>query len=138
VLRANQMYVEPWLVRHVATRRHIEYRPGWRIGAFEQDAAGVAVAASHAQLGSEELAFDYLVGCDGARSTVRRQLAIALRGADGLGEQYFGGGMLATHVRAPALYDGCLRDRPAFHYWIGNPRRARRSSRSMAAASSSC
>jgi hypothetical protein len=28
--------------------------------------------------------------------------------------------MLAVHFRA-ALHDGCLRDRPAFQYWIGNP-----------------
>ncbi|WP_017920153.1 FAD-dependent monooxygenase [Burkholderia gladioli] len=121
VLRANQMMVERYLAACIRGRPHIDYRAGWQVEQFSQHASGVAIRARHASLGTREFAASYLVGCDGARSLVRKELGIALRGPDGIGEQYFGGGMLATHLRAPTLYRGCLRDRPAFQYWVGNP-----------------
>jgi 2-polyprenyl-6-methoxyphenol hydroxylase-like FAD-dependent oxidoreductase len=120
MIRANQMYVEPYLIRRIAERHRIDYRPGWRVERFAQDTGGVTIWATHAQHGPRQWQCQYLAGCDGARSTVRRQLGIALRGFDGAEDRYFGGAMLATHVRAPALYTECLRDRPAFQYWIGN------------------
>jgi len=45
---------------------------GWRSTAIEQDDAGVTVAVRHERTGEERtLSARYLVGCDGARSTVR-------------------------------------------------------------------
>ncbi|WP_414445278.1 FAD-dependent monooxygenase [Burkholderia sp. 22PA0106] len=121
VLRANQMQVEAHLAEHIRTQTGIDYRPGWHVETFRQDAGGVTLRANHAALGASTFECDYLIGCDGARSMVRDELGIALEGPDGIGGQYFGGRMLATYFRAPALYAGCLRERRAFQYWISNP-----------------
>jgi len=58
VLRANQMYVEQFVMNHIVTRPNITYRPDWRVEQFAQDAAGVTVHASHEHKGSETWTFD--------------------------------------------------------------------------------
>ena len=51
----------------------------------------------------------YVVGCDGGHSFVRRMLGAHYRGFDALQQQYMGGRMIASHIRARTL----LRERPA-------------------------
>jgi hypothetical protein len=47
----------------------------------------------------------YLVGGDGARSTVRRQLDIAYGGEAGVKRPFFGGRMYAVYLLCPAFYE---------------------------------
>ncbi|MGU3496729.1 FAD-dependent monooxygenase [Xanthobacteraceae bacterium A53D] len=53
---------------------------GVELGSFTQDAAGVTAALRHADGRTEEVRAAYLVGADGARSTVRHELGIAFEG----------------------------------------------------------
>ena len=62
----------------------------------------------------------YLVGCDGARSTIRKQLGFHYRGESGIARDYMGGRMLSIWFRAPGLYDGIPFPR-AWQYWAVNP-----------------
>lgn len=54
-----------------------EVRRGVELTGFAQDASGVTVS-----LGSSEVRADWLVGCDGANSTVRQKAGIAWKGRD--------------------------------------------------------
>ncbi len=117
--RANQMHVDRVLFNHVAARPNIVCRFGWRVDAFEQDAEGVTVTATSAQA-SECWRVQYLVGCDGGRSFVRRSLGIRFGGEASLEERYFGGRMFSTYIRSPELHD-LLQPRQAWQYWAVNP-----------------
>lgn len=67
-----------------------------------------------------EIAAQYLLGADGARSAVRRQLGIRMQGEDGSSERTFmSGTMLSYYVRAPGLIERSGR-RPALLTWILN------------------
>jgi hypothetical protein len=70
--RINQIYLEPVLFAHAA--RSVRILDRTRVTAFTQHADGIVAAA-----GSERVGCEYLVGCDGGRSTVRRAIG-SLRG----------------------------------------------------------
>lgn len=120
--RANQMYVERFLFDHAKTRPNIVMRFGWHAENFEQDADGVRLTAvSEVDGTTQTWQAQYLVGCDGGRSLIRRTLGIKFRGEAGLEQRYFGGRMFSTYVRAPALYRDFLGHRRAWQYWAVNP-----------------
>ena len=77
VLRANQMYVEAFLLDQARRRERITLRFGWEVTDFTQDADGVTLAAQAVDGGgNERWRADYMIGCDGGRSFVRRTLGI--------------------------------------------------------------
>ena len=120
--RANQMYVERFLLEHVKTRPNIVMRFGWHVEQFDQDDAGVRLTAERAANGERDSwHVQYVAGCDGGRSGVRRALGIKFRGEAGLEQRYFGGRMFSTYVRAPALHRESLGSRRAWQYWAVNP-----------------
>jgi 2-polyprenyl-6-methoxyphenol hydroxylase-like FAD-dependent oxidoreductase len=120
--RANQMHVDRLLAEHMATRPHIVSRFGWRVDGFAQDADGVMVSAMNDQTGAADgWRVQYLVGCDGGRSLVRRSLGLRFGGEAALEDRYFGGRMFSTYVRSPALYRDVLKRRQAWQYWAVNP-----------------
>lgn len=122
LLRANQMYVEAFLLDEARRRERITLRFGWEVTEFAQDTDGVTLHARAANGGSEERwRADYLIGCDGGRSFVRRSLGIRYAGEDTLQQAYFGGRMFASYLRAPALYRDVLKDRACFQHWAINP-----------------
>ncbi|QDW40544.1 monooxygenase [Bradyrhizobium sp. KBS0727] len=120
ILRANQMYVENLVFERAKNRPGIDFRRGWTVLDFDQDADFVRLTACPNEGQAERWRCQYLVGCDGARSMVRRGLGIAYSGFSKLDQAYFGGAMLATYLRAPTLHRTFLADRPAFQYWIVN------------------
>ena len=63
---------------------------------------------------------DYLAGCDGGQSLVRRSLGIRYEGESTLDQPFFGGPMVSTHVRIPRLYER-VAAAPSWQYWIVNP-----------------
>lgn len=120
--RANQMYVEDFLLKHLRTRCNIELRFGWQADQFSQDADGVSLNATRVADGqTEHWQARYLVGCDGGHSAVRRSLGIRYSGYDRLEQAYLGGRMISTYLRAPTLYRDYLGRRRAWMYWVVNP-----------------
>ena len=123
VHRAQQMFIEPVLKRHVETLPAVDLRFGWRVDAVVQDGEHVRVQATEVLSGkSEELEADYAVGCDGARSLVRETLDIHYEGENAEDRQFLGGRMLATHLDAPAFY-ACAGVKQSWQYWSINRER---------------
>ena len=120
ILRANQMYVETFLLAQARKRPNIIVRFGWQVEKFEDDAGGVTVEAQ-AGGAHETWRAQYLVGCDGGRSFVRRSLALRYHGFAKLDTPHYGGRMVATHMRAPTLYREHLARRHGWQYWVMNP-----------------
>jgi 2-polyprenyl-6-methoxyphenol hydroxylase-like FAD-dependent oxidoreductase len=120
LLRANQMYVEAFLFEHACTRPNITIRFGWQVDKFDEDADGVTVEATSGGQ-RETWRAQYLAGCDGGRSFVRRSLALRYHGFASLDSPQYGGRQNATYFRAPTLYRDHLAHRPGWNYWVVNP-----------------
>ncbi len=119
--RANQMYVEKFLLEHVRTRPNIAVRFGWRVEDFDDDGDGVTLNAVCERNGKREIwRSAYLAGCDGGQGMVRRALGIHYSGG-ALQQAYMGGRMFSTHVRVPTLARDFLRNDIGFQYWVINP-----------------
>src|SRR5262249_27768139 len=121
LLRANQMYVEQFLLAHARTRPNITVRFGWSVTGSQEDEAGVTVEAEGRDGNRETWRAQYLAGCDGGRSFIRRWLALRYQGFSKLDSPHYGGRMNATFFRAPTLYRDHLEKRPGWNYWIVNP-----------------
>ncbi len=121
ILRANQMYVEAFLLAHARTRANITVRFGWHADRFDDDDGGVTVEAASRSGARETWRAQYLVGCDGGRSFVRRSLALRYHGFAKLDSPHYGGRMNATYLRAPTLYRDHLAHRHCWQYWVVNP-----------------
>ncbi|MFH5924980.1 FAD-dependent monooxygenase [Roseomonas xinghualingensis] len=67
------------LTRHLG-RAGIAVERGVTLTGLRQQAGGVAVRLAHANGTTEEAAFRYVVGCDGAHSSVRHALGISFEG----------------------------------------------------------
>ncbi|SFD64197.1 FAD-dependent oxidoreductase [Streptomyces aidingensis] len=93
----------------------VEIAPGCRITGLEQDEKGVTAVLS----GGRERSGSFLVGCDGARSTVRKLLRIPFPGRTAV-ERY----AVAT-VRAALLWPGAEPDEGALHRALPGPDRGR-------------
>ena len=120
--RADQIRVADFLLKHIRRQSNVELRFGWQADQFSQDANGVALTATRVTDGeSEQWQACYLVGCDGAHSDVRRSLGIGYSGYDRLEQDYLGGRMISTYLRAPTLYRDYLSRRRAWMYWVVNP-----------------
>ncbi len=122
LFRANQMYVEAELFRHIQTLKQIEPRYGWRCVEITVAAGGgFAVTIEEVASGRvERLDCDYLVGCDGGHSFVRRWLDISYGGERPHDQAYGSGATVATHMRAPALYERGILHRRCWQYWTVN------------------
>jgi len=94
---------------------------GWRLSSFTADADGV-LAEVESQAGERrKIRARYLLGIDGASSTVRRALGFRMIGEDGTARRAFmGGTMLSFFIRAPTLVAASGRT-PTHMTWIINP-----------------
>ena len=81
LLVLRQAEVEAALIAHLAGRGH---SVGWgtELLSYRRDEAGVLVTLRHHGGHTELVRARYLVGCDGANSTVRRQAGVAFKGGD--------------------------------------------------------
>lgn len=74
-----QPQLEALLRERVSHLRNVEVRLGWKLTDVVQNEAGVEVRAIHTASGdAASIEADYLLACDGAGSTVRTRLGIAL------------------------------------------------------------
>lgn len=105
LFRCNQMYVEAQLLKHIQTLDRVDSRFGWRCVEIVDSQGPVRVVIQNAETGQrEEITCDYLAGCDGPQSVVRRHLGIAYSGEKPEEQSYGSGATVATHLRAPELY----------------------------------
>ena len=109
----SKPFFDPILQKHVRNLPGVEVRHRTAFESFRQNERSVAVTIVDAENGARsEIEADYLVGCDGGRSNVRRQLGIELQGA-------FSQGMnVAVLFRSPLL--SISRHGPAVQYQIIN------------------
>ncbi len=118
--RANFFFIEPILKARIDKLPSVDVRFGHRLTAFEQDADGVSASVVRADDGTElVIRCDWLVGCDGASSTVRQSLGIGYAGKGGEDETFMRGRMLSTYVDAPELA-ALMTFEPGWHYWTVN------------------
>jgi 2-polyprenyl-6-methoxyphenol hydroxylase-like FAD-dependent oxidoreductase len=109
----SKPYFDPVLHKHVATLPSVELRYNTVFESFQQDDEKVVSKIVDAQTGHNGIIESaYLVGCDGGRSNIRRQLGIQYEGV-------FAQGMnVAVLFRAPLLQH--TRHGPAVQYQIIN------------------
>jgi len=115
--RINQIYLEPVLFAHAEGTPGLRIRNRTRIDAFTQDADGVSATGVDLDSGrAVQVRCDYLIGCDGGRSMVRKAIGARLSGTDVVGR------VQSTYFRAPALL-GLLKHPPAWATFALNTRR---------------
>jgi len=115
--RINQIYLEPLLFAHAAAAPGVRILNRTRVDGFEQHAGGVRATATDLDSGATlVLHGDYLVGCDGGRSSVRKAIGATLAGTDVVGR------VQSTYFRAPELL-ALAPHAPAWATFSLNPRR---------------
>jgi 2-polyprenyl-6-methoxyphenol hydroxylase-like FAD-dependent oxidoreductase len=79
--RCPQLWFDPILARAAAASPQVALRYRRRLIEFKQDETGVTAVIENSESGAREtVRAQYLVGCDGSGSTVRRALGIELEG----------------------------------------------------------
>jgi 2-polyprenyl-6-methoxyphenol hydroxylase-like FAD-dependent oxidoreductase len=118
--RSNQVHVEKVVFEHLLRTEAVTCRLGTEFLGFEETADGVTVRVRPAEGGPEEtISCRYLVGCDGGRSLVRRQLGITYEGEEQ--ETGFSSGLHPSkYLRIPNLAKSVIRE-PAWQYWLVRP-----------------
>ena len=104
----SQMWFDPILQRFAGAFPHVALRYRRRLESLEPREQGVAANIVDLDTGEREcVEAEYLVGCDGANSAVRRDLGIALEG-ETLGHP------VHLYFRAPGLLRDCGRQPAVF------------------------
>jgi 2-polyprenyl-6-methoxyphenol hydroxylase-like FAD-dependent oxidoreductase len=83
----SQYTLEPLLKRTAESLSNVDVRFGYELVSFEQDDDAVSARVRGLDGQLQVIRADYLVGCDGGRSTVRKQLGIELEGDGGIGQR---------------------------------------------------
>jgi 2-polyprenyl-6-methoxyphenol hydroxylase-like FAD-dependent oxidoreductase len=115
--RINQIYLEPILFACARERSQIRILNRVQIERFNQSQDGV-LAYGRDLDGSDEItiAADYLIGCDGGRSMVRKAIGARFAGTDVVQR------VQSTYICAPQLKDMIVQ-KPAWMTMSLNPRR---------------
>ncbi len=114
VVRLSQYFLNPILYQYAKDFPNITLLPEAVFRRYETMENGVRVIADSIPNDEPiELEGTYLVGCDGARSAVRKQMGVKFRGDSQLGRTR------STLVRCPQIRD-LYKNRPAWMNWITN------------------
>ncbi|XUM21130.1 FAD-dependent oxidoreductase [Bradyrhizobium oligotrophicum S58] len=115
--RINQIYLEPILFACAEAQRGITILNRVEVDQFDQNEHGVIARARDLDAGQDiTISADYLIGCDGGRSTVRKLIGSRLSGTDVVQR------VQSTYIHAPALKD-LITQKPAWMTMSLNPRR---------------
>ena len=116
--RINQIYIEPILFAHAQSMQNLRIICRTQVTRFEQDETGVTAWADDLD-GGEPLRIrcDYLVGCDGGRSMVRKAIGATFTGVDTVAR------VQSTLIDAPDLLKH-IAVKPAWATFSVNPRRS--------------
>ncbi|MDP9968894.1 2-polyprenyl-6-methoxyphenol hydroxylase-like FAD-dependent oxidoreductase [Variovorax paradoxus] len=115
--RINQIFLEPLIFAHAQSTDGVRILNRTQIDGFAQDAEGVDATATNLDTGETfRIRCDFMIGCDGGKSMVRKQIGAKLSGTDVVGR------VQSTYFRAPALL-GLLKHKPAWATFALNTRR---------------
>ncbi|WP_316192542.1 FAD-dependent oxidoreductase [Bradyrhizobium sp. SZCCHNRI1029] len=115
--RINQIYLEPILFACAEAQRGITILNRVEVDRFDQDENSVIAWARDLDAGRDiTISADYLIGCDGGRSAVRKLIGARLSGTDVVQR------VQSTYIHAPALKD-LITQKPAWMTMSLNPRR---------------
>jgi 4-hydroxyisophthalate hydroxylase len=112
--RLPQYLVESVLRKRLVQLDNVEARFGWMAETVAQDKNGARVTVSKDGV-KETLEADYVVGCDGSHSTIRRQIGIERSGAD------FDQIMVLALFRSKELHEKLKRFPPRSTYRVLHP-----------------
>jgi 2-polyprenyl-6-methoxyphenol hydroxylase-like FAD-dependent oxidoreductase len=116
--RINQIFLEPILFEHAAAQPRIRIINRTSVEDVVVEDTSASVALRDLETGTvRHLSCRYLIGCDGARSVVRRAIGAELAG-DAVVQR-----VQSTYIRAPDLL-GRQHHEPAWGTGAINPRRA--------------
>ncbi|MGE3927943.1 MAG: FAD-dependent monooxygenase, partial [Lautropia sp.] len=99
-----------------------DIRYGWTLDRFADEGSSVSATIRPSAGPVVGIRAQFLVGADGARSFVRRELGIPWDGVTGIQREFMGGRMFAVYLRAPAFLS-VLRHPKAWMYVAVNHRR---------------
>lgn len=116
--RCSQIYLEAILRDAATARPGVDIRFGQRLETFRRTGDGVVAEIRNLEDDTTyRVSARHLVGADGGRSTVRRQLGIRYEGEGGVTRQMMGGAMLATLFDVAPGQDWLTVD-TAWQYWV--------------------
>ncbi len=132
--RVSQKFVEVCLRKHAEEFASNDIRYGWKLESFSDSSVDKASkpiqaliervneSSQNASTTPERIQVhtNYLIGADGARSSIRHHLQIPWGGATGFKRNFMGGKMLAVYLKAPQFYPRNPNDR-AWMYVAVNP-----------------
>ncbi|HEY3920223.1 MAG TPA: FAD-dependent monooxygenase [Stellaceae bacterium] len=122
LLRLNQMICEDFLFKHIQTLAGIDVRFGWQCTSFTPRTDGIGAEIEHVESGRKQrIEAEYIVGCDGGRGLVRRQLGVKYGGDSANPDRpaYLNGPMVSTYVSAPDFFKRIPHKR-CWQYWTVN------------------
>ncbi len=123
--RVSQKFVEATLRRHAEASARNDIRYGWKLLDFEQQDDAVSARLQPTEGGEPvPVRARFLVGADGARSTVRNRLGIAWGGDTGVKREFMGGQMFAVYLRAPDFHRVVPHGRAWMYVSVNAERRA--------------
>ena len=123
--RVSQKFVEAAMLDKARTYASNTLRYGWSLQSFDDRGSHVdAVIRCVATGETVPVRARYLLGADGARSSVRAQLGISMGGATGIRREFMGGKMFAVYLRAPDFYKVFPHDRAWMYVSFNRERRA--------------
>jgi 2-polyprenyl-6-methoxyphenol hydroxylase-like FAD-dependent oxidoreductase len=116
--RINQIFLEPVLFEHAESMDKLRMLTRTVVEDFRQDDEGIVVTARDLDRDETlEIHCDYLVGCDGGKSAVRKKIGAKLEGDPVIQR------VQSTYIRAPQLLD-MMPAGPAWATFALNPRRS--------------
>jgi 2-polyprenyl-6-methoxyphenol hydroxylase-like FAD-dependent oxidoreductase len=114
VVRVSQIYLEPILWDRMSQLQNITVLHDTVVESYEQDESGVTVHARSTDGSPVQIQSQYLVGCDGARSIIRRAMGTALVGDAEIGRTR------TSLVRSVEIRNLFGDRRPAWMSWVIN------------------
>ena len=123
--RVSQKLVEQVLRRHADAWSSVDLRYGWLLESFDDHGASVSACVRSTDGGAaQRVRAQFLVGADGARSSVRQQLGIEWGGVSGIRREFMGGKMFAVYLRAPGFLAASRHSKAWMYVAVNHERRA--------------
>ena len=120
--RCSQMYIERILREEAERLPSVTLHFGWRVTRFADNADHVEAEILSDTGIQRRFTGKYLVGADGPRSDIRKQLDIGYRGEANRDRPFLAGLMYSIYFSAPHVND-LIPHQKAWQYWAVNPDR---------------